>query len=286
MAPSLDHSSSTNSSLSVEQSVAIPRLFHLDLPRLKQTPQPLPEQADIASIHRVLDIASGAGEWAISIAQAAPQMQIIGIEGDVRLVEQARAQAKASGVNNATFTAMDPFGPLDLPDGTFDLVNARYIVGLLPTAQWPGVIQEFVRVSRPGGIIRLTETDMPITNSAAMEKLSGWIVQAFTVTKRCFSPSGRLLSITPMLKGLLSDADCQEVRQEVWLINFSAGMPFHAEVTQALAQTYQLVQPLLVSTGVATQEAVEQTYQQMLSEMQSQRFSATGLSLTVWGTKP
>ena len=273
-------------SLSTEQGMALPRLFHLDLPRLKQTRQPLPEQDDITSIHRILDIASGAGEWAISVAQTFPQMQIVGIEGNDQQVEHARVQARTSEVDNVTFIAMDPFRTLDFPENAFDLVNAGYIVGLLPASAWPRVIQELVRVTRPGGVIRLTETDMPITNSASMEKVSGWIAQAFTVTKRSFSPSGRLLSITPMLKGLLQEAGCQDVQQVVSLTNFSTGMPFHAEVTQTLAQTYRLVQPLLVSAGVAKQEEVEQLYQQMLSEMQSERFSATGLSLTVWGTKP
>src|SRR5258708_19661709 len=41
-----------------EQSVEVPRLFAFDLPRLKQTGQPFPEQAAISSIHRLLAIAS------------------------------------------------------------------------------------------------------------------------------------------------------------------------------------------------------------------------------------
>lgn len=273
---------STSSSPLPVQGVEVPRLFHFDLPPLIQTGQPFPEQTDIASIHYVLDIASGAGEWAISAAQAAPQMQIVGIEYNA----QQTLQARSSKVDNVTFTTMDPFHTLDFPENTFDLVNARYIAGLLPAGEWPRVIQEFVRVSRPGGIIRLTETDMPVSSSPAMEKVNAWIVQAFTVTNRCFSPSGRLLSITPMLKGLLSDAGCQDVQQAVWLLNFSADMPWSAEVKEAIKQTYQLVQPLLVSTLVAKQEEVEQLYQQMLAEMQMAWFSATGLSLTVWGTKP
>ena len=286
MTPSSDAPLSASSAVLPGQGVEIPRLFHFDLPPLKQTGQPFPEQSDVSSIHRVLDIASGNGEWVMSAAQAAPQMQFTGIERNAQLAQSARAQAKASGVNNATFTTMDPFGPLDLPDGTFDLVNARYIVGLLEASAWPRALAEYVRVSRPGGIIRLTENDLPITSGSAFEKLSAMIAQAFTVTKRSFSPSGRLLSITPMLKGLLSDAGCQDVRQVVWFINFSAGMPFHAEVKEALAQVYQLVQPLLVSALGAKQEEIVQLYRQMLAEMQSERFSATGLSLTVWGTKP
>ncbi len=244
MAASFDAQQSVSFSLFTEQGVKIPRLFNFDLPRLKQAGQAWPEQADVSSIHRVLDIASGTGEWAMLAAQAHPQVPIVGIEPDTQLVESARAQARTRGVENVSFTVMDPFEPLDLPDGTFDLVNARYIVGLLRADAWPRVLAELVRVSRP------------------------------------------LLCITPMLKGLLQDAGCREVQQAVSVTNFSAGMPAHKELCQDFAQTYRLVQPFLISTGVTTQQEIEQVYQQMLSEMESERFRATGLSLTVWGTRP
>jgi ubiquinone/menaquinone biosynthesis C-methylase UbiE len=286
MTPSSDAQLSASSSPSPEQGVEVPHLFHFDLPRLKQTGQPFPEQTAISGIHRVLDIASGNGEWAISAAQALPQVQFVGIERNARLVEHARAQAKAYGVNNVTFTVMDPFGPLDLPDGTFDLVNARYIVGLLAAAAWPNVLQELVRVTRPGGIIRLTENDLPISNTVAFAQLGGLISDALCETKRSFSSNGQLLSVTPALRRLLQDAGSQEVHQEAWFINFSAGMPAHADFCQKLSETYRLVQPFLIRTGVTTREAVEQTYQQMVSEMQTDDFCAGAFSLTVWGTRP
>ncbi len=286
MVSSSDAQQGGSSSLFAQQGVAIPRLFNFDLPRLRQTGQAWPEQADVSGIHRVLDIASGTGEWAVLAAQAYPQVQIVGIERDAQLVESARAQVHARGVENVSFAVMDPFESLDLPEGTFDLVNARYIVGLLLAGAWPRVLQEFVRVSRPGGVIRLIENDLPITSGSAFEKLSAMISRAFFQTKRSFSPDGRLLSITPMLKRLLQDAGCQQVQQAVSVANFSADMPAHGELCQDFAQTYRLVQPFLIGTGVAKQEEVEQLYQQMLSEMQSERFRANGLSMTVWGTRP
>jgi ubiquinone/menaquinone biosynthesis C-methylase UbiE len=286
MTPSSDAQLSASSSSLAEQGMELPRLFHFDLPRLKQTGQPFPEQSAISSIHRVLDVASGNGEWTINAAQALPQVQFAGIERNAWLVDRARAQAKEYGVTNATFTVMDPFGPLDLPDETFDLVNARYIAGLLEAAAWPNTLQEFTRVTRTGGVIRLTENDLPISNTVAFAQLGGLISDALYETKRSFSSNGQLLSITPALKRLLQDAGSQEVQQEVWYMNFSAGMPAHAELCQKLSETYRLVQPFLIRAGVTTPEAVEQTYQQMLSEMQSDDFCAGAFSLTVWGTKP
>jgi len=269
-----------------EQDVGLPRLFHFDLPRLKQFNELFPEQGNVSAIHRILDIASGNGEWAIIAAQTFPQLQFVGIERDEHLVEQARVQAQAHGVENVSFIAMDPFQPLDLPAGSFDLVNVRYIVGLLPNSAWPNALQEFVRVVRPGGIVRLTETDLPISSSPAFAQLGGLISQAFCQTKRSFSPDGRLLSVTPTLKRLLEDAGCQHVQQAVWVTNFSTEMNTHADICQSLAQTYQLALPFLVSHAITTQQEAEQLYQQMLTEMQSARFNALAFSMTVWGNIP
>lgn len=285
MTSSSDAQQSGNTSSFAHHSVEIPRLFNLDLPRLKQTGQALPEQAAGSTIQRILDIASGTGEWAISAAQASPHLQLVGIERDAQLVESARAHAQARGINNVSFTVMDPFRPLNLPDGSFDLVNARYIVGLLSAEAWPQVLQEFVRVTRPGGVLRLLETELPITSSPAFAHLGGLISDAFCQTKRSFSPDGRLLSVTPMLGQLLQNAGCQQTQEAVFFTNFSAGREAHAELCQDLAQTYRLVQPFLIQAGVTTQEEVEQMYQQMLSEMQPERFCAVAFSLTVWGTR-
>lgn len=269
-----------------ERGVGIPRLFNFDLPHIKKTGQALPEQADVAAIHNVLDIASGSGEWAISAAQAYPHMQVVGIDSDVQMVDNARAQAKARRIDNVSFSVMDPFQPLDIPDGSFDLVNARFIVGLIPPEAWPQVLQEFWRVTQPGRFIRLTESELPIASNPAFATIGGMISQALYMTKRSLSPEGRLLSITPALKRLLQDAGCQDTRQAVYISNFSAGMEAHADLCQDLLRTYRLVQPFLINAGVTTQEEVDQLYQQMQAEMQLDDFLALAFYLTVWGKKP
>jgi ubiquinone/menaquinone biosynthesis C-methylase UbiE len=286
MAPSSDAPQSIPTTSSVQQAGTLPRLFNFDLPALKQSGQAFAEQTDRSPIRRVLDVASGTGAWTISAAQAHPEVQFVGIERSPQLVEQARAQARTHHLENVSFAVMDPFGPLDLPDASFDLVNARYLVGQLPAETWPQALHEFVRLTRPGGIIRLTETDLPISSSPAYAQLGGLISQALFQTKRSFSPTGRLLSMTPVLKQLLRNAGCQQVQSVVAVVNFSAGTPAHEELAQDIAQTYQLVQPWLVASAVTTRQEVEQLYQQMLAELASEQFDAVAFSLIAWGTRP
>lgn len=269
----------------IPQDGEIPRLFHFDLPRLRQTRQVFPELTNVSAITNVLDIASGAGEWAISAALTSPQLHIVGIERDPHLVEQARAQAETQGVKNVTFQVMEPFAQIALDAGSFDLVNARYLVGLLPAEAWPHALQEFLRVTRSGGVLRLTETDLPIANTRAFAQWSDLLSLTFFHSGRSFSPEGRLLSITPMLKPFLRQAGCQQVQQVASTCNFSAGWPAHEEVVRDLTRTYQLIQPFLIKSSGKSPQEIEQLYQQTCSEMQSAKFSATAFSLTVYGRK-
>lgn len=269
-----------------ESRVELTRLLNLDLPPLKKTGRIFPEQADLSTIHKILDIACGTGEWVIATAKAYPHMQVVGIDRNTQLIDSARVQVRANGLENASFTVMDPLQPLDFPDNFFDLVNTRFITGALPTEAWPTFLQECLRVTRPGGILRLTESDLPITTSPAFEKFNGRISLAFYLAKYSFSPDGRLLSMTPMLSRLLQNAGCTDIHKAIYVTNFSAGMEAHDELAQDFSDTYRLVQPFLIEMGVTTQEEVDQVYQQMLAEMRSDSFCAVGFYLTVWGKKP
>src|SRR6266566_7399314 len=94
----------------------------------------LPEQTGEAlhHFHDVLDIACGPGGWALELAQAYPHMQVTGIDISSRMIEYANAQASASGLDNARFRVGNITEPLDFPDESFDLVNARHIEEVIP----------------------------------------------------------------------------------------------------------------------------------------------------------
>lgn len=266
-----------------EKDLRLPRLFNFDLPALKMTGRVLPERSNISSIKDILDIASGDGSWAIAAAQAAPHLHILGIEQDLRLVEEAKQHAQ--GIHNVHFLHQHPFRPLDFPDASFDLVNVRFIVGMIPAQTWSQVLQEYLRVIRPEGYLRLTENDMPVPGSRTLALLGGLIAEAFYKTGRSFSPNGRLLSITPVLKRLLQDAGCQDIRRMVYITNFSSDMSVHNEVCQDLATTYLRIQPFLIAHRVASQSELDQLYEQMLIEMHTEQFCALAFYLTAWGSK-
>jgi len=281
-----DSHQSADTLMGAENSLGMTRLLNLDLSTIKKTGLAFPEQADLSTIHDVLDVACGSGVWVITTAQMYPHMQVVGIDSNANLIDNARTQAQATGTNNAHFTQMHPLQRLDFPDDTFDLVNVRFVASFVPKETWSTLLQECLRITRRGGIVRLTESDLPISNSRAFENFTGMIARALFLTQQSFSPDGVSLSITPMLSQLLQQAGYVDIQQATDGVNFSTGMDAHAEVSEDLAHTYQLVQPFLVTTGVGTQEEVSQVYQQMFAEMQAEDFSAVGFYLVAWGKKP
>lgn len=97
---------------------------------------------------RVLDIATGPGEPALTIAPLVAPGEVLGIDLSERMIEVARSRAKERKLDNARFEIMDA-EKLDLPDASFDAVTCRF--GLQIVTDPDRAIAEVHRVLKPGG---------------------------------------------------------------------------------------------------------------------------------------
>jgi 2-polyprenyl-3-methyl-5-hydroxy-6-metoxy-1,4-benzoquinol methylase len=107
------------------------------------------KRLDVAPGTRMLDVACGAGQIAIPAARAG--VQVTGIDIASNLIEQARARAKAEGVE-AQFDEGDA-EMLPYPDASFDMVVS--LIGAMFAPRPECVAAELVRVCRPGGRIAM-----------------------------------------------------------------------------------------------------------------------------------
>jgi ubiquinone/menaquinone biosynthesis C-methylase UbiE len=247
----------------------------------------LPAQVDLSGIHRVLDVASGPGGWVLELAQAYPQMQVVAIDIDPGMISYATEQARASRLDNTRFLVMNALDPLDFPDASFDLVNARFMVGFLPTTAWPAVLGEFMRITRTGGIIRLTEQEWTGCSSAAYEATQRLtFLASLRAGVNSYAPDVRHIGITPQLRRYLHQAGCVNIQEVASALDFSAGTAAHLSVYQDLAVAQQLLQPFKVTMGVATQEELDHLNRQLEIEMLAEDFYGIMYLLTVWGKKP
>ncbi len=246
----------------------------------------LPQQVAWQQPAAILDLACGPGGWVLETAQRYPQAEVTGIDISETLVHYARAQAQVQGLTNAHFSVMDLLEPFDLPSDVFDLVNARDLKGVLTPASWPRVLREALRVCRPGGVVRLTEFERPLTSSAAFERLQALIVQAFHLTGRSFSREGEHLGLLPRLAHFLRTAGCLFVQQAAHVLEFSAGSEAYESVCRDYEVEMLLSRPFLLEAGVVTPAEFDELYQRALLEMLADDFCGICIILTAWGSKP
>lgn len=103
---------------------------------------------------RVLDVATGAGQPALSLAPlVGPRGRVLGIDLSEAMIERARERAKRASVANASFEVMDA-ERLRLEDESVDLVTSRF--GLQIVTDPDLMLAEALRVLRPGGRIALS----------------------------------------------------------------------------------------------------------------------------------
>ena len=110
--------------------------------------QALVEDAQIASQQTVLDIATGPGEPALSLADlVGPAGQIFGIDPVPDMVAGARRAADRLGLKNAKFDVAFA-DHLPFPAATFDAVISRFGVMFFPSPT--DALREILRVLKPG----------------------------------------------------------------------------------------------------------------------------------------
>jgi ubiquinone/menaquinone biosynthesis C-methylase UbiE len=246
----------------------------------------LPEVEPPPDGGRVLDLACGPGGWALELAFACPKVEVIGIDINTVMIDYANAQAWSQGLNNAHFQVMNVMEPLAFPDRSFDLINGRFMFGFMLPHAWPSLLAECRRLLKPGGILRLTEAELPLTTSASFERFIRLNAQALKRAGQSFSPDGHHIGILPVLPRLVRQAGFEQVRLRASVTEWSSGTPAHYDVFTDHAVLLELVQPFLIRTGVATQEELKQLYQQTIAEMQLEDFAAIGFSMTLWGYNP
>jgi ubiquinone/menaquinone biosynthesis C-methylase UbiE len=244
---------------------------------------PLAEQPDPASLHRVLDIGCGPGGWILEAAFRYHHMAFTGIDISWRMIEYARAEAQARGLTDGVeFLVMDALHPLKFPDASFDLVNMRFGFSFLLVQDWPRLLNEMLRVIRPGGIVRVTDGDWETTSPACNH-----IAQMFfcALYRSGHSLTEEKAGVTHELPRLLSESGCQQVQTKDYTLELIAGTVGGQNFYQIQMYGFQTLSPFLQKWGCASED-YDALYEQAMIEMQQPDFRVTWPLVTAWGMKP
>lgn len=243
----------------------------------------LPEQPNPAIFQRVLDVGCGTGGWLIEVAKTYPSISLlVGVDVSERMLAYAQEQAEAQQVSDRVeFRTMDALRMLEFPAHYFDLLNQRFGSSYLRTWDWPKLLQEYQRVTRPGGVIRITENDIVTENtSPALTRLNQVFLEAFYQAGHLFTPDSK--GVTGELARLLSQHGLQNVQTRAYALEYRAG----TVEGQRYYETTKLSETLLpfIRKWTRLPEDYPALHQQMLEEMQQPDFVATLSVLTAWGT--
>jgi len=125
------------------------RYTKVALPEFRPFGRRLIEMAGLGKGMWVLDVATGPGEPALTIAsRVGPRGLVLGVDFAPVMVRRARGRAKRAGARNAHFREMDA-ERLQLEDMTFDRAFCRFGLMLMPNAE--RALKEMRRVLVPGG---------------------------------------------------------------------------------------------------------------------------------------
>jgi SAM-dependent methyltransferase len=278
--------------IEAENAAEMARLLKLDRLLTEAMGGPLTGLAEkeLNNLHDVLDIACGPGGWVLELANAHRSMRVTGVDISEIMIRYASGLAETSGRSNAHFKRMNALArPFTFPDQSFDLINARLIVGFMQTTFWPHFLKECQRILRPGGILRLTECEggmVGITTSIGCETLNRAGVLALHHSGQSFTPNDAMLGSTAALPGLLRRTGYQDVRHVAHAIDWSADTPQHDAWCQNALIGFRLLKPFLLKHQAITEQAFQQAYQRMEQELQVEDFCGMWYLVTVIGTNP
>ncbi len=119
----------------------------------------LMNQANILPGQRVLDLACGTGTLTVMTKKAYPQVEVIGLDGDRKILEIARSKA---GRENVAVRFDEGFS-IELPygDGFFDRVISSLFFHHIKREDKRRTLREVRRVLAPGGELHVADWGKP-----------------------------------------------------------------------------------------------------------------------------
>ncbi len=244
----------------------------------------LPEQPDPKLFRHIIDVGCGPGGWLIETAKTYPWMQLDGIDISPRIIAYAREQAEAERLSDRVrFHVMDALRMIEFDAASFDLVNLRSSVSFIRTWEWPKMFSELMRITKRGGVIRITEGEVvPQGNSPALMQLEEMLLCALYRAGNLFTnePGG----LTSHLERLLTQHGCKNVQSKATVLDYRAGTPEGDASYEDTKLLFPLIHPFLQKWGCATPD-FETIYQQALTEMKDPNYHVALNFLTVWGNK-
>ena len=199
---------------------------------------------------KVLDIGSGAGDVALTLAEVVgTDGSVVGVDVNADILKTARNRADAAGITNVEFIAGDA-RTLNLPND-FDAIVGRLV--LMYMAEPADALKQLAARLRPGGIVAFQEIELTFyraivhPDTPLVNKLTEGAIAVF-------EKSGAHIGMGLHLYRAFVDAGLPEPT-----LHFETPMggPAAWPGYEFLANSIRSILPLMEAYGIATAEEVE-----------------------------
>jgi len=109
--------------------------------------------------YRVLDLATGTADVALSILASHPEVTIVGTDPSEGMLEVGRGKRDRLGLGDKLELNVGVAEAIDLPDDAVDATTISFGIRNVPDR--PAALREMARVTRPGGRIAILELSEP-----------------------------------------------------------------------------------------------------------------------------
>ena len=249
---------------------------------------PFPERENnFDDFTHVLDLPCRMGTWVSHAARANPRLKVAGLERQARSLEYAQGMLDPQVKENISLDLIgDNITQLNFPDNYFDLVNSSHVFSLVQAEEWPAFLRECLRITRPGGYIRLTEADTGQTNSRAIEQINAFFVQGIKKMGRSLSPDGRHIGVIIMLGYLLKQAGWSEIERRAYVDDYMVDPSVPGDPTARVELLINSMRQTIISQGLATPEHLQALTHEAAEDVAREDFSGIIFLLTYCARKP
>jgi ubiquinone/menaquinone biosynthesis C-methylase UbiE len=216
--------------------------------------------APLTHPHAILDVGCGTGRWAMEVAWQFPDAQVVGVDLVLPTPEESLGHGLLTVPANVRFQQADATHPLPFADQTFDFTYLRLLYNSLPALAWNPLLQEVLRVTRPGGWIESLEAlPISIKQGPGMTRVTNWAIDI--IRARGCNPT-IALKLPEMLRAL----SLQQVTQRE--INNAQELPGDADQTlRAGTALIATLRQEVLARGIATTDEYDRVAEQAKQEL-------------------
>ncbi len=145
----------------------------------------LVEHARIRANHRVLDLACGTGTLTILLKEAVPEAEIIGVDGDPKILKLAKEKARKGDFE----IRFDEGMSFDLPyaDESFDRVVSSLFFHHLTREKKLETLREVKRILKSGGELHVADWGLPANSAMKFSSRFIQLLDGFETTADNFA---------------------------------------------------------------------------------------------------